>query len=140
MNKKEVEEELTKACKLLYDELPELIVNCTNERTICSHIARFLKPLFENWDIDTEYNREGKKGKPKRGASGKLLLPDIAIHTRGAIEGPNLVANQVKGSWNKEDRTKDEEKLKDLQRRYKYKFLYRFELSLNSFEIIPVHP
>ena len=140
MNEKEVKEKLTKACRSLYDKELGLIRNCTHERTIASQIARYLEPLFEGWNVDIEYNREGSEEKPKRSIDGELLLPDIVIHKRGSKMGPNLVTVQVKGFWNKEDRTKDEEDLRKLWSKYKYKFLYRLELKPKSFKLIPVNP
>ena len=118
--------------------MPELIRNRTHERTIATHLAHYLKLLFEDWDIDTEYNREGDNGKSKQDYAGELLLPDIIIHKREPLLRDNLVAIQVKGFWNNEDRAKDEADLSKLKKKYKYSFLYRLELNPVNFDLISV--
>lgn len=139
MNKNKLELLIEKSCKKFYKEMPDLINSNAHERTIVSHLSNYLKTFFKNWDVDTEYNREGKEGKSKREANGRLIVPDIIIHTRGKIRGPNMVAIQVKGYWNKEDRGKDEKDLIELRKKYGYYALYRLELNSDSFEIIEVN-
>jgi len=138
MEKDDVKNLIEQACSSLYVENPILIKNRTHERTIVSHLANYLKPLFPDWNIDTDYNRDGDNGKSKQSIDGELLLPDIIIHNRGVEQGPNLVAIQVKGFWNKEDRTKDEKDLRKLKAKYKYLFLYRLELNIDNFDLILV--
>lgn len=137
--RKDVEEKLQEAVESLYKEMPELISNRTHERTIVSHLAYFLKPLFRGWDVDTDYNREGRGGEPKRSIDGELIVPDIIIHKRSQKQGPNLMVIQVKAFWNKEDRNEDEADLRKLREKFKYDVLYRLELNSENFEIIEVN-
>lgn len=100
--KEGTETRIRQACDRLYFQDKWLISNKTHGRTIAAGIANYLAPLFDGWDVDSDYNREGIEGQPKRraeersGVRGKLLIPDIIIHKRGP-DGPDLVAIQVKG-------------------------------------------
>lgn len=132
-------EKIEKACNKLYQNKHDLIVNEVHERTIAAELKSYLEPLFSGWDVSIEYNREDSSNDPKRGLDGKRIIPDILIHTRGSIEGPNLAAIQVKGFWNSEDRTKDETDLKKLRAKFGYKFLYRLELCLDNPELIEIN-
>jgi hypothetical protein len=139
MSSLDIKKKIEKACTKLYQDSIDLILNKTHERTIAAEITNLLLPMFKDWNINVEYNREGNEGKSKRSPEGELLLPDIIIHTRGNAKGPNLAAIQVKGYWNPEDRTKDEEDLRKLRASYGYKKLYRLELQLNAFKLIEVN-
>ena len=110
------------------------------EKLDCSQIARYLEPLFESWDIVLTITAKEKRENQREALMAGYYLPDIIIHKLGSEMGPNLVAVQVKGFWNKEVRTKDEEDLRKLWRKYKYKFLYRLELEQESFKLIPINP
>jgi hypothetical protein len=138
MKTEELEKRITEACDRLYREEKVLIDTKTHERTIAAHLVSYLKPLFQDWAVDAEYNREGRDGKPKRDSESNLLRPDITIHTRQSIEGPNLAAIQMKGFWNKEDRGKDENDLRKLKAKYNYSFLYRLELGKDHYELVSV--
>ena len=140
MEKDVIKTRIEEACNSLYGENHRIIENQTHERTISSRLAhRYLEPLFPGWNVDVEYNREGNGGESKRGMSGELQVPDIIIHTRGVKAGPNLVAIQVKGYWNSEDRNIDEAKLRSLKDNKNYFLLYRLELKPDSFKFKEVN-
>lgn len=141
MEKTELEIIINTACNLLYERERILIDNRTHERTIVARLCIYLSPLLgETWAVDCEYNREGKKGDSKRNESGALLYPDLIVHTRGEIQGPNLVAIQAKGYWNTEDRSKDENDLQQLHKKYNYKYLYRLEFGKQIHQLILISP
>lgn len=136
MLKLQIESIILAACRSLYKKDYLLIKSKTNERTIAAQLAFYLKPYFKGFDVDPKYNREGDSGDPKRSMSEELLIPDIIVHKRGDIKEHNLLAIQVKGYWNKEDRSKDSKDLRKLKEKYNYHFLYRIELKLKTFELI----
>src|SRR5262249_15729701 len=118
-------------------EQKALIDNEAHERTIGAYLAGYLRSLFPDWNVDPEYNREGADQQPKGDAEGNLI-PDIVIHTRLVKLGPNLVAIEMKGHWNDEDRAVDEQKLRRIRAEYGYQFLYRIELGPDEAALIPV--
>jgi hypothetical protein len=142
MESKEVLKNIGKGLIALYHFNPELILNKTEEESISAQLMCCLKPYFKEWDVDVEYNHDGKKS--KEGESGNKIYPDIIIHHRtpSSINSfspeNNLVAIEVKGFWNKEDRTKDTNKLRYMKERYGYQNIFRIELKELYGEIIPI--
>lgn len=137
MEKAQLDKILRIACDSLYEEKPHLIEEKSNEKNIASHLQAYLCAQLKEWDIDTDYNREGVDRRPKRDSRGRLTLPDIIIHKHGP-HGYNLAAIQIKGFWNIEDRKLDEEKLIKLQEKHGYEFLYQIELRRDAAEVITV--
>ena len=137
--KEEIESRINDACSSVYKEEPGLIQNKTHERTIVGALFCRLRKSFEDegWDVDIEYNREGNEGATKEDDGGRLI-PDLAVHTRGSIKGPNLFALEAKGYWNTENRSKDEARLRRLREKYEYIFLYRLEFKSDDFNLIEV--
>jgi hypothetical protein len=132
---------LKSACDRLYREQKDLIDMHAHERTIAGYLAEYLRPLFPGLQVDSDANRMGEKGQAKRSRDGRLLIPDLIIHMRGSIKGPNIAVIQIKGFWNREDRRKDEADLHDLWRTFGYQHLYRLELNRDSYELIKIaHP
>jgi hypothetical protein len=119
---------INKVCKILYEENIDVIKRKLHERTIVSdYIRPLLVAEFPDFEVNCEYNREGSGTDPKKDLEGKELLPDILIH-RQTTDEFNLAAIEVKGYWNKEPREIDEKKLRRLNKKHPYKFLYRLEL------------
>ena len=114
----------------------------THERTVVAALfCRIKKPFNElGWDVDVEYNREGDMTDSKGDDKGKLI-PDIVLHHRGLNKREsNLLALEVKGFWNEEDREKDVKKLQRLHDKYRYKYLYRIEFGPTEHDLIQVAP
>lgn len=139
MNNQQIRNELQAACQQLYANKKYLIDEESNELTIAGHIATYLRETIKGWDIDTDYRREGEIEDriPKRDLEGNIIIPDIVIHKHGPA-GPNLAAIEIKGHWNNEDRAIDEAKVKAIQLKHGYAFLFRIELLNKGFEIISV--
>lgn len=126
-----------------------LIQNDINERTMAHRLAIYLGELFDDYNIDVEYNRNIEKGKhePKyvsiikdcflksyrkakeNGDDIQMFLeqvttyPDIIIHERGNNDH-NLLVVEIKKSNNKSDWEIDKKKLEGFTRQddgYKYK-------------------
>lgn len=136
----EVSSIIKAACNRLYREQKALIDMEAHERTIAGYLAEYLRPVFPGLEVDSDPNRMGNKGEAKRSRDGRRLIPDLTVHKRGSIEGPNIAVIQIKGFWNREDRQKDETDLHDLWRAFGYQYLYRLELGPEAYELIPVHP
>lgn len=140
LTKETIEKNVNDACTELYAEQKALIDEEANERDIVSFLAPKLRVKFPGWDIDTDYNREGEyreheRRDTKTDLNKNPLLPDIIVHKRGP-DGPNLVAVEVKGYWNKEKRSEDEDSLRRLRAKHGYEFLYRLELGRDLHELI----
>lgn len=87
-----------------------LLVRDVNERTICGSLAEHLRPHFQTWDVDCEYNRDGHEVKR---ANGRIVVPDIIVHRRGTPE--NLLVTEVKKSNTTEPDAEDLAKLQDFK-------------------------
>lgn len=139
MKKEDIELLLNAACESLYRNEYELVKNQTHERTLAGSIFYYLRKPFQDagWDVDLEYNREGEGGDPKHDETGNMI-PDIIVHNRESIEGPNLVAIELKGFWNPADRSLDQNKLRRMRAKYGYKYLYQVEFNLDSWVLTEV--
>lgn len=80
------------------------------EPTISHRIAVYLEELFPEFDIDCEYNKTllGKK----KDMNGKVIRPDIIIHTRMTNETNSVIAEIKKSGKNSKLAKADIEKLK----------------------------
>ena len=70
-----------------------------SERAMCHKFGEMLQPLFPDWSVDCEFNRNGEA--PKRIAwipftKDRSVFPDIIVHHRGVPE--NLVVIEAKCS------------------------------------------
>lgn len=132
MTEEEIKSHITQALSELYARESDLIAIHAEEEAISAQLICYLKPYFTSWKVDVEYNRDGKDTK-KNSTEGRIF-PDIIIHHRTPNREEkyspehNLVVIEVKGHWNSEDRKSDEEKLKDMKKRYGYQYLFRIEL------------
>jgi hypothetical protein len=60
MKEDEVRTRIEEACRLLYAEHKLLVDTEANERGTVAHLAGYLRLLFDEWEVDTEYNRQGR--------------------------------------------------------------------------------
>lgn len=138
LDKTTIESIINGICEVLYKENKQVIDRHLHERGIVSdYIAPSLRSSFPKFDVNVEYNREGVDIDPKKDLAGKDIIPDILVHKQ-MTDDFNLVALEVKGYWNKEDRSIDEDKLRRLDDMHPYKFLYRLELNKEKHELIAV--
>jgi hypothetical protein len=101
--------------------------NDTHERTIAEMLAGYLRPHFEGFDVNVEYNRMGDAPKEVTwrvgpGAKPERVYPDIIVHRR--FEPDNVLAIEMKKGSNAE--TKDDDVLK--LRAYRSELGYRHAL------------
>jgi len=111
-----------------------------HERTLTHKLAEYLQPLFPDWNVDCEYNRDGHDPKRVRLAARELqnedegsnVFPDIIIHRRGTNDHNILVIEAKKSRDRGEgvdelDRQKVEAFIHDL--RYQYGALVVFHIA-----------
>ena len=141
MTKEFIEGAINKSCLAVYKVGKGLIDEAASERSIVGMVVLHLAPSFPHYSVLVEYNREGEKNHrdSKRNFAGDRIVPDIIIHEPGG-GGRNLVAIEVKGYWNNEPRSGDEEKLRGLGMKQGYEFLYRIELGKEGHELFEVLP
>jgi hypothetical protein len=94
------------AVSALLEQDGDLLRLDVNERTITARLCDHLRPLFPDWNVDPEYNRDGHLVKR---ANGQVVVPDIVIHRRGTRD--NLLVIELKKSTTKEPDEADLEKL-----------------------------
>src|SRR3989338_9444773 len=142
IEKGKVKSRLEQAINELYKRDFDLIKIEAEEEAVTAQLICYLKPLFDSWSVDVEYNRDGRE--TKNDSAGKQIYPDIIIHHRtpDRVErfSPenNFIAIEVKGHWNAADRGIDEIKLRNIKNRYGYQYLFRIELDSDKGRLIEV--
>ena len=108
--------DIEKALNEFVEEQGQILVNDASEQAISHQLAMKLAQLFNGWDVDCEYNRNGEDIKrliyaisPDGSASERNVVPDIIIHHR--MTDNNLLAIEIKKSTNQESNFKDLAKL-----------------------------
>jgi len=94
------------ALEELLDRDADLLVRAASERAITGALAGYLKPRFEGWHVDVEYNRDDLDVKR---SNGGIVLPDIIVHRRGTSD--NLLVIEAKKSNTTEPDEEDLAKL-----------------------------
>ena len=86
--------------KLMQNDI-DLLVRDVSERAITHKLGEYLQPLFPEWNVDCEYNRNGDRAKQisamkKNGVSElQKIYPDVIVHERGTNDR-NLLAIEAK--------------------------------------------
>lgn len=103
---------INQAIANLFESEKDILERGLNERILSSRFADYLRPLFNEFDVDPEYNGDIDKPNDRKAldiAKNRLteigykpnqknnykLSPDIIIHKRGSNEN-NLVVIEVK--------------------------------------------
>lgn len=121
------------AVKTLLEKDHALLLGDVNERAITAKLASYLSPLFPDWDVDCEYNRnlvEVKKLVWKQPEIADPVIPDIIIHKRNTEK--NFIVIEVKKS-RKQSRGNDIKKLAAFKEQLGYK--HALFLTLNTEEL-----
>jgi len=127
--KEKVESALNKALEKLLRADAEILKMDINERSISHRLANYLEPMFPEWNVDCEYNRNHDD--PKRldikrrkvcsdDIQATTVFPDIIIHKRGSDQ--NFVVIEMKKTTSTEDDSYDLQKLKAFKEQLGYKF------------------
>lgn len=68
-----------------------------DEWAIAHRLAVYLEQEITGWNVDCEYNKQGKNSDSKRDEAGKRVRPDIILHHRQESElRHNLLAIELK--------------------------------------------
>jgi hypothetical protein len=111
-----------------------------NERSITHKLAEYLQDEFPKWDVDCEYNRDGKDNLPKRlmntiksvqtnDTNGGTVFPDIVVRRRGTNK--NLLVIEAKKKGAATDNA-DQDKLQAYKTEYGYKFAFAITLPVKT--------
>jgi hypothetical protein len=132
MTEREITRRLDKAITKLFKRDLFLLRHRTSERALVAKLASYMTPLFPDYDVDVDYNRQGlNPNNPKEltlprdcrgGGKKKRVFPDIIVHRRGDLLGHNLLVVEVKRNTNKESRNCDRAKIVAMKRKYHYRF------------------
>ncbi len=78
-----------------------LLQEKVHERSVSHKLAEYLQPLFQDVNVDCEYNRKGLASKKLDGIEecnerkkNKMVLPDIVIHERNSDN--NILVIEIK--------------------------------------------
>lgn len=103
----EIRELVRRAVNRLIEEDGDLLRNDTGEQAITHQIAVYLKPLFPEWHVYCEFNRDMETVKrlkyalsPGEDILEKQVVPDIIIHHRKTPG--NLLVIELKKTTNPE--------------------------------------
>jgi len=130
MNQNDIESKIKSALTSLIECDGYLLKQDANERSISHRLAVYLEPLFFDWNVDCEYNRNlddiKKLNLPIKEVStadldAKTVYPDIIVHKRGSEN--NLLVIEIKKSSNKDNQgIFDRKKLEAFRSQLGYKF------------------
>ena len=100
-----------------------------SERCIAARLAMYLREYFWDFDVDVEYNRDGRDVKrlhyvlrdcPRDRDGGHSVLPDVVVHRRGVCDS-NLLVIEMKKVSRKSGIDKDRRRIKAFQKQLGYK-------------------
>jgi hypothetical protein len=129
MRTAEIKRKLAHALHELLESEQALLSVDPNERSITHWLAIYVAAQFPGWDVDCEYNRNGRV--PKRlehlvrvrvtatDEEGITVYPDIVVHKRQKRE--NLLVIEVKKSTSRRSAEFDHSKLRGYLEEYDYR-------------------
>jgi hypothetical protein len=85
----------------LYIQDRELLELKAGETALAFRLGLHLsRKVTAGWDVDAEYDRQGRHGELKEKTDGKHMRPDLVVHRRGS-GGPenNLLFLEMKRHW-----------------------------------------
>lgn len=147
-SRSEIENNVIAAINVLLERDSFLLQNNVNERSISHKLAEHLQTMFEDWNVDCEYNRNHDVRKELHipyetrrldDIEAKTVFPDIIIHERNTSN--NLLVIEIKKSTNPENATFDKRKLAAFVRspfNYQYGLFIRFstgQLDISHYEM-----
>ncbi len=122
-----IAEKVVSALRSLFSTDSFLLESDAHERSISHRLALHLTPLFQEYDVDCEYNRD--KHDPKvvdlpaictsqSTTDGSYVFPDIIVHHRNTDN--NLLVIEIKKSTSSVSERCDIEKLKAFRQQLRY--------------------
>ena len=102
MKDEEVINRLWTSLCLFTSKEAELLITRTSERSITAKVMQYMSYIFNEYDVDAEYNLDfskpqvqSKRIKDEINSKSRLIVPDIIVHKRGSTEY-NLLALEYK--------------------------------------------
>ncbi len=130
---KELNIDINKLLNEFVIEERELLEVDASEPAISNRLGRKFELFSQGWNVDCEYNRDQGAIKTLKYAlseNGDIeernVMPDVIIHRRNTND--NLLAIEVKKVSNRENRFKDEAKLKAFREQLGYKYTLFIDL------------
>ena len=134
MEQSQIKEKINEALQQLRNKDSLLLINDLSERTICHKLAIYIENLFEDWDVDCEYNKipTGCKildliPRGKSNSEETRVYPDIIVHKRNTDD--NFIVIEIKKSTNNKQSEVEFDKTK--LNLYKEQLGYRFAIFIN---------
>ena len=109
---RDIEQRINECLTLLFRNDKHLVVKNVSERALSHMLACYLKPKFNEWDVDCEYNKDRDAIKSLSSLEDILremgreelimdikerkVIPDIIVHQRGTDD--NLIVIEMKKS------------------------------------------
>jgi len=128
----EIAGKLVTAIQSLFTADKDLLKLDANERSISHRLALHMTFLFNDYDVDCEYNRDKRYTKTLRKlihpdsctqnseTDGSRVYPDIIVHRRDTSE--NLLVIEIKKSTSNTPDGHDLKKLRLFRKELRYKF------------------
>ena len=141
LKSKEPGQVLAKALNCLFMGDKKLFEINVNERSITHRFALYLQDLYQDWNVDCEYNRDGHSPKElelkelepnNKDTDAQTVFPDIIIHKRGSDE--NYLVIEAKKTSRSVSRNTDIKKLKAFRNQLGYKYALFIEFSVKPNE------
>jgi len=114
------------ALHMLYSKDSYLLKNNINEISIAHKLASYLQLIFQNYNVDIEFNRNKNHAKRINNINRR---PDIIIHKRGTKH--NYIALEIKKN-NNTNINNDKEKIEKLLKELNYKFGIYIEFNVQK--------
>ena len=127
---KNIAENVIHGIKRLFDEDTLLLTRNAHEQAVTASLACHLRPLFPDWHVDCEFNRDAQSKDDIKRLKRRPVKPDIIVHHRGQDE--NLLAFEVKQSANNIDTAKDRDAIRKLvgyltNQKYQHALFLKFQ-------------
>lgn len=132
-------EAVFRALSYLLENDHDLLDIDANERSITFRFAMYLQPLFPDWTVDCEFNRDGVE--PKRlghlelypdseDEQARTVFPDVIVHRRGTEK--NYLVIEFKKSTSNVDRQIDLRKLRGYKQQLGYTYALFVEVGTDG--------
>lgn len=141
LKSKEPGEVLVKALICLFTEDKKLFELNVNERSITHRLALYLQDLYQDWNVDCEYNRDKHDKKElelpglkpdSKDTDAQTVFPDIIIHKRNSDE--NYLVIEAKKTSSNVSKKADIKKLNAFRDQLGYQYALFIEFSVKPNE------
>ena len=136
----EIKQKINHAIEQFYQNDSDLLNRDNYEVTVSCKLSQYLCPLFQDYSVDSEYNKHIDSEK-HNSELNKEIRPDIIIHKRGN-DDDNLVYIEIKTDHNNDNRQDDIKKVISMTKQtgeYKYKLGIFIDFNRNRENLVVHH-